>query len=161
MKTLILVRHAKSSHSFSLPSDFDRPLNERGFREASEMGKKLFKKKILIDLFISSPAVRAKTTAELFVAEYNRKLKEIVLMPSLYHSAPENFLTLIHGLSDEHDHVALFSHNPGITDFASSLTLTQISQMPTCSVLAVTSPIESWRDFTITNNSCLFFYKPE
>ena len=89
MKTLILVRHAKSSHSFGLPSDFDRPLNERGFREASEMGKKLFKKKIQIDLFISSPAVRAKTTAELFVAEYNRKLKEIVLMPSLYHAGPK------------------------------------------------------------------------
>ena len=77
MKTLILVRHAKSSHSFGFSSDFDRPLNDRGFREASEMGKKLFKKKILIDQFVSSPALRAKTTAELFAAEYDRKMKEI------------------------------------------------------------------------------------
>jgi phosphohistidine phosphatase len=161
MKTLMLVRHAKSSHTLGLPSDFDRPLNERGFREASEMGRKLFKKNILIDQFVSSPAVRAKTTAELFVAEYDRKLKEIVFIPSLYHATPENYLTLIHEMNDKYDHIALFSHNPGITDFASSLTLTQVSHMPTCSVFAVTSPIDSWKDFTITKNSCLFFYKPE
>ena len=161
MKTLMLVRHAKSTHSFSLPSDFDRPLNERGFREASEMGKKLFKKKIQIDQFVSSPAVRAKTTAELFVAEYDRKLKEIVFIPSLYHASPENFLALVRELNEEYDHIALFSHNPGITDFASSLTLTNISHMPTCSVFAVTSPIESWKDFSITQNSYLFFYRPE
>ena len=83
MKTLILVRHAKSSHSFGVSSDFDRPLNDRGFREASEMGKKLFKKNTRIDQFVSSPAIRAKTTAELFVAEYDRKLKEILFVPSL------------------------------------------------------------------------------
>ena len=91
MKTLILVRHAKSSHSFGLSSDFDRPLNERGFREAAEMGRKLFKKKIPIDQFVSSPAVRAKTTAELFVAEYDRKLKEILFIPSLYQASSGKF----------------------------------------------------------------------
>ena len=68
MKILILVRHAKSSHSFDVSSDFDRPLNDRGFREASEMGKKLIKKNTRIDQFVSSPALRAKTTAELFVS---------------------------------------------------------------------------------------------
>ena len=83
MKTLILVRHAKSSHTYDVSSDFDRPLNDRGFREAAEMGKKLFKKKVQIDQFVSSPAVRAKTTAELFVAEYSRKLKEIFFIPTL------------------------------------------------------------------------------
>ena len=91
MKTLILVRHAKSSHTYGVSSDFDRPLNDRGFREAAEMGKKLFKKKVLIDQFVSSPAVRAKTTAELFVAEYGRKLKEIFFVPTLYHASQENF----------------------------------------------------------------------
>jgi phosphohistidine phosphatase len=161
MKTLILVRHAKSSHSFGLSSDFDRPLNDRGFREAADMGKKLFKKKIPIDQFISSPAVRAKTTAELFVAEYDRKLKEIFFLPSLYHAAPENFIDVTRGLDDAYFHIALFSHNPGITDFASSLTHTRISHMPTCSVFALTSPIDSWKDFAKAEKSFLFFYKPE
>ena len=161
MKTLILVRHSKSSHTFGVSSDFERPLNDRGFREAAEMGKKLFKKKIAIDQFVSSPAVRAKTTAELFVAEYNRKLKEILLMPELYHANPTNFLAVIGALDDSYDHVALFSHNPGITDFASSLTTTPISHMPTSSVFAVTAPIESWNDFANAEKSYLFFYTPD
>ena len=161
MKTLILVRHAKSSHSFGASSDFDRPLNDRGFREASEMGKKLFKKNTAIDQFVSSPAVRAKTTAELFVAEYGRKLKEILFVPSLYHADPDIFYEVISRLDDAYDHVALFSHNPGITDFAGSLTSAQISHMPTSSVFAVTAPVDSWKDFSAAEKSFLFFYKPE
>jgi phosphohistidine phosphatase len=161
MKIIILVRHAKSSHTLGLASDFERPLNERGFREAAEMGKKLFKKNTEIDQFVSSPAARAKTTAELFVAEYDRKLKEILLVPSLYHAGPENFLQVIDSLKDVYQHVALFSHNPGITDFASSLTQTQITHMPTCSVFAASAPVDSWKDFKKAEKSFLFFYKPE
>jgi phosphohistidine phosphatase len=161
MKTIILVRHAKSSHSFGFSSDFDRPLNDRGFREASEMGKKLFKKKVLIDQFVSSPALRAKTTAELFVSEYDRKMKEILYAPSLYHADPGQFLAVISSLMDGCEHVALFSHNPGITEFASSLTNTHITQMPTSSVFAVSVAIEHWNDFTQAEKQFLFFYKPD
>jgi phosphohistidine phosphatase len=161
MKILILVRHAKSSHSFDVSSDFDRPLNDRGFREASEMGKKLFKANTLIDQFVSSPALRAKTTAELFVAEYDRKLKEILFIPALYHADPEIYSDVIRKLDDRYNHVALFSHNPGITDFAASLSSAHISNMPTSSVFAVTAPIESWKDFSSAEKSFLFFYKPE
>ena len=161
MKTLILVRHAKSSHSFGVSSDFDRPLNDRGFREASEMGKKLFKKNTRIDQFVSSPALRAKTTAELFVAEYDRKLKEILFVPSLYHADPDAFYEIVSKLDGAYDHVALFSHNPGITDFAGTLTSSHISHMPTSSVFAVTAPVDSWKDFSSAEKSFLFFYKPE
>lgn len=161
MKILILVRHAKSSHSFGISSDFDRPLNDRGFREAAEMGRKLFKKNTPIDQFVSSPAVRAKTTAELFVSEYDRKLKEILIVPSLYNADSDNFFAVVRGLEDTYNHVALFSHNPGITDFASSLTPSHIAHMPTSSVFAVTAPIESWKDFSKAEKSFLFFYKPE
>ena len=66
--------------------------------------------------------LRAKTTAELFVTEYDRKLKEILYVPSLYHADPDIFYEVVGKLDDAYDHVALFSHNPGITDFASSLT---------------------------------------
>jgi phosphohistidine phosphatase len=161
MKTLILVRHAKSSHTFGPASDFDRPLNERGFKQASEMGKMLFKKNVLIDQFVSSPAIRAKTTAELFVSEYDRKLKEIYFVPSLYHASPENFMELIQELSDAYEHVALFSHNPGITAFAESLSVTPIDHMPTCSVFAVDSPADSWKDFESSVKRFSFFYKPD
>src|SRR6202022_2559621 len=100
MKVLILVRHAKSTHSFGFSSDFERTLNDRGFKDAAEMGKKLVKKKVRIDQFVSSPAVRAKTTAELFVAEYQRKVKEILFIPSLYHANPANFLEVISNLEN-------------------------------------------------------------
>ena len=160
MKTIILVRHAKSSHSFGLSSDFDRPLNDRGFREASEMGKKLFDKKTIIDQFVSSPATRAKTTAELFVEAYDRKLKEIFFVPSLYHADPDGFSEVIHDLEDKYQHVALFSHNPGITDFASSLTDSEITHMPTSSVFAVTASVDTWKDFAQAEKNFLFFYKP-
>jgi phosphohistidine phosphatase len=161
MKTLILVRHAKSSHSFGASSDFDRPLNERGFRDAAEMGKKLFKKDILIDQFVSSPALRAKTTAELFVSEYDRKLKEIYFVPTLYHASPENFSEVIRELGDSYQHVAIFSHNPGITEFAASLSTAAINHMPTCSVFAVSSTADSWKDFEGSDKTVLFFYKPD
>jgi phosphohistidine phosphatase len=161
MKIIILVRHAKSSHSFGISSDFDRPLNDRGFREASEMGKKLFKKKTPIDQFVSSPAVRAKTTAELFVAEYDRKLKEILFVPSLYHADQDVFHAVIGELSDGFNNIALFSHNPGITDFAASLTSTHIANMPTSSVFAVSAPVDSWKDFSLAEKDFLFFIRPE
>lgn len=161
MKTLLLVRHAKSSHSFGIASDFDRPLNDRGFREASEMGKKLFKSKTSIDQFVSSPAIRAKTTAELFANEYDRKMKEIHFIPSLYNAAQEDFSDAIQQMQDAYDHIALFSHNPGITDFASSLTRTQITQMPTCSVFAVSAEVDFWKDFALAEKKFLFFLKPE
>ncbi len=161
MKTIILVRHSKSSHTFGISSDFDRPLNDRGFREASEMGRKLFKKKIGIDQFVSSPALRAKTTAELFAAEYDRKLKEILFVPELYHADPNHFNAVIRNLDDVYNQVALFSHNPGITEFASSLTESPVNHMPTSSVFAVSAPITSWKDFEQAVKSYLFFYKPD
>jgi phosphohistidine phosphatase len=161
MKILILVRHAKSSHSMGFSNDFDRPLNDRGFRDAAEMGKKLFKKNTRIDQFVSSPAARAKTTAELFVAEFDRKLKEILFVPSLYHADAETFFEVVRGLEDQYNNIALFSHNPGITDFASSLSSTHIDNMPTGSVFAVTAATDSWKDFSKAEKSFLFFYKPE
>ncbi len=161
MKTIILVRHAKSSHTMGVSSDFDRPLNDRGFREATEMGKSLLKKNTKIDLFVSSPALRAKTTAELFAAEYDRKMKEIRYIPSLYHAGPEIFSAVIGELEDSYRHVALFSHNPGITDFACSLSNSQITHMPTSSVFAVKAPVDSWKEFEQAEKEFLFFYRPE
>jgi len=161
MKTLILVRHAKSSHSFGTSNDFDRPLNDRGFREAAEMGKKLFKKNIPIDKFVSSPALRAKTTAELFAGEFKSKLKEIRFEPFLYHADREIFSHVAEELDDAYNHVALFSHNPGITDFAGSLSESPIDHMPTCSVFAVSVDTDQWKNFRDSKKSFLFFYKPE
>ena len=100
MKTLLLVRHAKSASHFSNTSDFARTLNDRGVRDAIEMGKRLFENKVPIDLFVSSPAERAKTTAELFIRQYNRDFKEITYIDELYHSIPETFESVVSALDD-------------------------------------------------------------
>jgi phosphohistidine phosphatase len=121
----------------------------------------LFKKKVPIDRFVSSPAVRAKTTAELIAAEYDRKMKEILFFPSLYQADPDQFADVVSRLDDSDSHIALFSHNPGITEYAASLTSTSISQMPTSGVFAVSAETDSWKDFAQAKKSFLFFYKPE
>lgn len=160
-KTLILIRHAKSSWDDESLPDFDRPLNERGKKDAPKMAKRLREKKITIDAFISSPAKRARKTAELFMKEFGRKEKEIVLISALYDASPEAFCETIQSIDDAIKCIAIFSHNPGITYFANSLAANiQIDNMPTCSFFAIQSKSESWNDFKDTKKEFLFFDYP-
>src|SRR5687768_14565502 len=95
MKTVLLVRHAKSSWDDISLSDFDRPLNDRGKKNAPEMAERLSNKDVPIDAFISSPAKRAKKTAEVFAKAYKHDKEDVILVPSLYEAQPENFLKAI------------------------------------------------------------------
>jgi len=161
-KTLFLIRHAKSSWDNFALTDFDRPLNDRGKNDAPEMAKRLIDKKINIDAFISSPAKRAKKTAKLFMKEFGRKKKEIILIPELYEASVEAFYQTILAVDNRFNSIAVFSHNPGITSFANGLTEdTQFDNMPTCSVFAVRSNIKSWRDFRDAKKEFWFFDYPK
>lgn len=160
MKSLLLVRHAKSSWEFNL-EDFDRPLNHRGESDAPAMAKRLVKKDIKIDTFISSPAQRALTTAQLFAEVYDRKKKSIVIVPALYEAGISDFLSVIAGLDRDMKNVALFSHNPGITAFANTLTSTVIDDMPTCAVFAIKVDTKSWADFNEAPKEFWFFDYPK
>jgi phosphohistidine phosphatase len=160
MKTLFLIRHAKSVTHFSAASDFSRGLNDRGMKDAAEMARRLIHKNILIDQFVSSTAVRAKTTAEIFLSQYNRKPEEINLIPALYHAQPEIFEEVVSGLDDQYNRVAIFAHNPGITDYAGSLTDNPVSHMSTSSVFAVAADVDSWQDFGLAEKTFLFFDSP-
>jgi phosphohistidine phosphatase len=160
MKSLLLVRHAKSSWDFDV-EDFDRPLNDRGKKNAPEMAKRLVKKDIKIDAFISSPAERALSTATHFVEEYDKKPKNIIEVPSLYHASTESFYSVIEELDNDFKTVALFSHNPGITDFANELTKTRIEDMPTCAIFAIKADIKKWSDFREGQKEFWFFDYPK
>jgi phosphohistidine phosphatase len=160
MKTLFLVRHAKSVNHFTAATDFNRALNERGIKDAREMAKRLVKKDILIDRFVSSPALRARMTAEIFINQYNRKPEEIQFIPDLYHASPEIFDQVASRLDDQFSHVAIFAHNPGITDYAIYLAGSRISHMPTCSVFAAAASISSWKDFPSVKKDFIFFETP-
>ncbi|HXB44517.1 MAG TPA: histidine phosphatase family protein [Puia sp.] len=161
MKTLVLIRHAKSSWQGDVLNDFDRPLNERGKKEAVEMAKRLIRNKIAIDHFVSSPAKRAKKTATLFIKEFGIRESEILYLPELYHASVETFNKVVSGLSNDYATVALFSHNPGITAFVNTFALAEIDNMPTCSVFAVRAPAASWSEFSQSTKELLLFNYPK
>lgn len=161
MKFVVVIRHAKSSWDDPAVSDFDRPLNERGSREAPLMAKALHKRPIAIDAFISSPAKRARKTAVYFAKQYGHDIDKIVLDNSLYLAEPEVFYNLIAAIPNHLSGIALFAHNPGITNFVNSLTdQVRIDDMPTCSVFAVSSNAPTWADFRLSSKNFLFFDAP-
>lgn len=161
MKELLLVRHAKSDWGNPGLDDFDRPLNERGKKDAPEMARRLSDKKVVIDAIVSSPAKRAAKTAKAFAEEFSIRKKNLVFKPELYLAAPSVFFDVIAGLDKELEHVALFSHNNGITDFANQLTNTRIDNIPTCGVFAIKVHCDDWAGFRDAAKEFWFFDYPK
>lgn len=161
MKTFLLIRHAKSSWDNITLSDFDRPLNDRGKKEAPQMAERIKDKKMKIDLFLSSPAKRAKKTAKIFMKTYGESKKNLLLIPSLYEASVLNFYDALETIDDKYDNIALFSHNPGITEFANSLTDYKIDNIPTCGVFAVSIQVKKWSEFKNAGKQLLFFDFPK
>lgn len=161
MKKLFIIRHAKSDQSF-FGNDFERPLNERGRSDAPFMAKRLLDKKYTIDALVSSPATRAKKTAELFSETLKMPAEKIIFISALYHAPPEAFYEVVSGLPDELNMVAIFSHNPGISYFVNSLnTGTKVDNMPTCAIFGISADITSWSGFNKAKKEFLFFDYPK
>src|SRR5205814_2399289 len=161
MKQLLLIRHAKSSWNDTSLEDFDRPLNDRGKEDAPEMAKRLSKRKIKVNAFVSSPAKRARQTCKHFAAEFDFKKKDIVLEEQLYEAGEEKFYAVVEGLKNKWDTVVIVSHNPGITSFANSLTEKKIDDMPTCSIFALKIDAKKWADFGGAKKEFWFFDFPK
>jgi phosphohistidine phosphatase len=161
MKQLLLVRHAKSSWDDSSINDIDRPLNDRGKKDAPKMAERLRDKKVKIDGFYTSPAKRAFTTCKLFAKEYDKKEKNIIQVEELYEPRIESFFNVIRKADNDFDTIALFSHNPGITAFANQLTNVQVDDMPTCSVFAIKADIKKWNEFQEAEKLFWFFDYPK
>ncbi|AEI79181.1 phosphohistidine phosphatase SixA [Cupriavidus necator N-1] len=145
MKTLFLVRHAKSSKDDPSLPDRERPLNDRGRQDAPEMGKRLAERKLKPDLLLSSPALRALTTAQLIADELGYARKDIALDDQLYATSAEELLAVVRALDKKLDCVMLFGHNPEFTDFAHRLS-DEITDMPTCAVARFSFDTKAWED---------------
>jgi phosphohistidine phosphatase len=145
-KELFLVRHAKSSWDDSTISDHDRPLNERGYRNAPEMGRKLSDRRVSPDALISSTALRARTTAEIMAGSIYYPKDRIVLDRALYHASSTELQEYIGGFDDAHFSVMLFGHNPGMTSLVSHLFGLPIDNLPTCGVVHLQFSAESWAE---------------
>ena len=156
MKTLVLVRHAKSDWPPFTP-DFDRPLAERGINDAHKMAEFLLNSGVKIDQFITSPAMRAKTTCSIFAAKYQKEYSEDA---DLYHANNKEFFTAISKADENANSLAIFSHNEGISEFASTLHGDYIG-FKTCAVAIFELNSENWIDFKNNKIELKDFFKPK
>lgn len=159
MKTLFLVRHAKSSRDDPRLPDRDRPLNERGMRDAPKVGAQLAKRDARPDLIVSSPARRALATAEIFAGKLDYRLKDIVVEDRLYAATPDDLLAVVHELDDRVKRVMLFGHNPELTELAHRLSA-RIDDMPTCAVVEFAFDTRSWSNVGVQEPAKVTLHHP-
>jgi len=160
MKRLYLVRHAKSSWKNPDLSDFDRPLNKRGKRDAPLMGEYLKNNREAPELIISSPARRALKTAKIIAKEIGLSPKRILTNETLYLADVPTLVTIIRQIEDSLDAVMLFGHNPGLTMLANYLTDHPVENIPTCGVFCIEFAANSWREISAGGGSVVFFHYP-
>jgi phosphohistidine phosphatase len=145
MHRLTLVRHAKSDMGLSGQQDWDRVLNRRGQQDAPEMARRLRSRKLKPDLILSSPAVRALSTASIMARELKVPADRIAQDERLYLADPKRILEVIRELGGDARHVMVFGHNPGITDCANRLSAGEhIDALPTCGVFTACFAVTDW-----------------
>jgi phosphohistidine phosphatase len=160
-KTLYLVRHAKSSWKNPGLADSQRPLNKRGKRDAPLMGKTLMDRKEIPELLISSPAKRALSTAKQFAKEFNYPKEKINISDTLYMASSADFYNVIEKHDNSLKSIMLFSHNPGITDFANSISGSDIENIPTSGTVIIDFDTNSWKEIKKTKGDIIFFISPK
>lgn len=144
MRTLTLVRHAKSSWEDSGLSDRERPLNKRGNRDAPIMGKRAAAAGIRPSLIISSPAVRAWTTAKTFANELGYPIEFLQREDGLYLASLDNLLDTVAAQDAGFNNLMLFAHNPGLTNFANYLVPGLTNNLPTTGLVSVNIDCDDW-----------------
>jgi phosphohistidine phosphatase len=150
MKTLYLLRHAKSSWDNPQLRDFDRPLNASGFRDAAEMATRLQSllqgNSEVLGLILTSPALRTCTTAEIIAAKLNLEPEQVQMEPQIYLASSGRLLQLVRRFDDSISAALLVAHNPALTDFANEMSNSLIEDIPTCGLVALQLPIMRWAD---------------
>jgi len=162
MKTLVLIRHAKTENYAATGGDFNRQLTTRGRQDAAMMAIRLKEKNIIPDIIVASLAKRASQTATIIAEQLQLPAGRIEGSQMLYQSTPSVFAEKIALLPDEVATVFIIAHNPGITDFANEQIYPQtISHIPTCGMVALRFNALRWKDMPAADISCLFFDYPK
>ncbi len=143
MKTLLLMRHAKSSWEHPTMDDHDRPLNDRGLRDAGTMGRRLTQRGVAPDVILSSTAVRAMVTAELVADELGYPGDRIIADERLYAASAEDVLRVVGELDGEHTSAIVVGHNPEIAALAHRFS-DEIQGMPTSAIAEFTFDVAAW-----------------
>jgi phosphohistidine phosphatase len=147
MRRLTLLRHAKTETAHTGEEDWDRMLEPRGQKDAPEMARRLRERKLKPDLIVTSPAVRALTTAQIFLRELHLPATKLQQDERLYLAAPKELLQVIHELGGETRHLMIVGHNPGLTEFAERISAERkIDNMPTCAIYTLEFDIARWSE---------------
>ena len=161
MKTLYLVRHAKSSWKFPELDDFDRPLNKRGKRDAPKMGKFLKERDVQPDVFLSSPAARASKTAKIIAESLVYPKNKIIYDEKIYEATTIGLSNIVSDIDDKFKKVILVGHNPSMTYFANMLANIRIDNIPTCGIVCVNLNISLWKEISEHCGTLNFFEFPK
>ncbi|RMF31081.1 MAG: hypothetical protein D6765_02290 [Bacteroidetes bacterium] len=161
MKTAFFIRHAKSSWEHPELRDIERPLNPRGLRDAPFMAKLLKAKSPPPDTLLSSPAVRALTTAEFFARELGRGRESITVVNDIYGADPGTLLLLLRNLPEAYSTAWVFGHNPEFTELANRFSKEFIANVPTCGIFRLDGRVEHWRDFSPDTAELTEFHYPK
>lgn len=160
MKKLILIRHAKSSWDKPWQNDHDRPLAERGLRDAPEMAKRLKKRGIKPEIILSSTALRAIQTAKITAQELNFPEEKIETEKNLFHASPNMILKIIHMQKDTHETLFVFGHNPGMNELINELGV-DLDNLPTSGQIGFKLDAESWSELNRKNVKFWFIDYPK
>jgi phosphohistidine phosphatase len=149
VKRLLVLRHAKSSWADTSLDDWQRPLNDRGRRDAPRAGAWLRDRKLVPDLIVTSDAVRARETAAA-VADETGYARQISVEPSLYHATPADAIAVLKNISNQNARTVLIvGHNPGLEDLVNRLS-GEHHDLVTAAIVELAVPIDRWRDLDLT-----------
>lgn len=160
MKTLIIMRHAKSSWDQADLADHDRPLKNRGKRDAPRMGELLLDEDLTPDLIISSSAKRAVATAKA-AADACDYAGNIIVTRNLYLADPEIYIDELKGIPDQVSVVMVVGHNPGLEEFLEELTGVW-QRLPTAAIAVVNLPVNTWEELDeVTHGTLVNYWTPK
>jgi phosphohistidine phosphatase len=160
-KRLTLLRHAKSSWDDPALPDRERPLNQRGQRDAPVMGRRLRSRGARPSLLLTSPATRALHTARLIARELNYPLEFLQREADLYLAQPEDILKVIARQDNSFNDILLIGHNPGLTELANRLTGEDIDNVPTCGIVVIEADVNNWHDLARQRGKLVVFDYPK
>ncbi|PKQ70374.1 phosphohistidine phosphatase SixA [Raineya orbicola] len=162
MKTLYLLRHAKSSWKNPELADFERPLNRRGKKDAPAMGKFLKFQKVQIDLIVCSPAKRTRKTAKKVAKEIFYPKQKILYKKEIYEANIADLFSVVQETPNEIHSLMLVGHNPSLNDFANLLLPENpIENIPTAGIVAISFAVNSWQEIEENTGKLLFFEYPK
>lgn len=160
-KQLIVVRHGKSDQGVYGMSDFDRTLNHRGNKNAHEMAERMIHKGIVPELVVSSPALRALSTAKHFADVLGLPHQRIQLEPTVYEANTTALVKVISRFDNDYSRIALFGHNPGLTELLNYLADAKIYNLPTAGVAVIDFPFDDWMMVSQHTGTLLLFDSPK